>query len=272
MTSTVDPGVESLDALRRDLVAEHEALDAVVADLADAAWSTPTASAGWNVADQIGHLNYFDVSAATAIRDTNAFHASITTLVLGAREHGFDGFTLARYRALAPKELLASWRDARAALNAAAATLDDTVRVPWYGPTMSAKSFVSARLMETWAHGVDVADALGVALAPSERLRHVARLGFITRKWSYDVRSEVAPSGDVRVELESPTGGTWAWGCDDANDVVTGSAEEFCLVVTQRRHVDDTALVTGELGRHWLLRAQAFAGGPSTGPAPRSSR
>jgi uncharacterized protein (TIGR03084 family) len=270
--STASSGVETLDTLRSDLVAEQNSLDHIVANLTDTQWATPTASAGWNVADQIAHLSYFDNSGAKAIRDANEFHASIADLVKGSRELGFDGFTLSSYRSLSPTQLLETWREGRVTLSDAAAGLNETDRVPWYGPSMSAKSFLSARLMETWAHGTDVADALGVALPATDRLRHVARLGFITRKWSYDVRSQVAPHGDVRVELLSPTGAIWSWGRDDAEDAVTGSAEEFCLVVTQRRHVDDTSLTSGELGRHWLERAQAFAGGPTIGPSPRSER
>jgi uncharacterized protein (TIGR03084 family) len=124
--------------------------------------------------------------------------------------------------------------------------------------------------METWAHGVDVVDALGVARAPTDRLRHVAQLGFITRRWSYTVRGETAPPGTVRLELKGPRGDLWRWGPDDAEDSIEGSAEEFCLVVTQRRHPSDTSLLAGELGTNWLQRAQAFAGGPSEGPPPRS--
>jgi uncharacterized protein (TIGR03084 family) len=136
---------------------------------------------------------------------------------------------------------------------------------------MGAVSFLTARLMETWAHGTDVAEALGVTRQPTDRLRHIAQLGFMTRKWSYNVRGEELPAGTVRLDLTSPSNEQWSWGVPDADDCVSGSAEEFCLVVTQRRHVDDTSLTTGELGRDWLLKAQAFAGGPSEGPQVRSS-
>jgi uncharacterized protein (TIGR03084 family) len=125
--------------------------------------------------------------------------------------------------------------------------------------------------METWAHGVDVADALRVSHSSTDRLRHVARLGFMTRKWSYTVRGEDLPEGEILLDLTSPTGDQWSWGDDGAVDTVRGSAHDFCLVVTQRRHIDDTSLATGDLGRHWLLRAQAFAGAQSDGPQARSS-
>jgi uncharacterized protein (TIGR03084 family) len=125
--------------------------------------------------------------------------------------------------------------------------------------------------METWAHGTDVAGALQVERTATDRLRHVARLGYLTRAWSYRVRGEDLPSGDVRLVLTAPAGDLWTWGPRDAEDTVTGPAEEFCLVVTQRRHVKDTTIVAGDLGYHWLERAQAFAGAASEGPPPRRS-
>lgn len=267
----ITPGSSSeLDTLRVDLVAEQDALDDVVAHLSDEQWRRATPSPGWNVTDQIGHLSYFDASAATAILDPDAFRASVAELVAGASEGGVDEFTLGPFRRLTPAEQLRTWRRGRADLASAAATLRDDTRVPWYGPSMSAKSFLSARLMEVWAHGTDVVDALGAPHPATNRLRHVAQLGFITRAWSYRVRGEAPPPGDVRLELDGPAGDPWTWGPLDAQDTIRGPAQDFCLVVTQRRHVEDTSLETGELGYHWLVRAQAFAGAASTGPEPRS--
>ncbi len=260
-----------LDDLRRDLVAEQDALDAVVTDLDPGQWALPTPSPGWTVADQIGHLTYFDRAAATAITDPDAFKASVEALFTAALDVGPDEFTLGAYRALDPGALLAEWRAGRAALAGAAATLTEGDRVDWYGPPMGAKSFLTARLMEGWAHGADVVEAVGATRQPTDRLRHIAQLGYITRGWSYAVRGEEPPAGTVRLELVAPSGATWAWGPEDADDVIRGSAEEFCLVVTQRRHLDDTDLVAGDLGRHWLLRAQAFAGPPTLGPAPEGA-
>ena len=114
-------------------------------------------------------------------------------------------------------------------------------------------------------------DTVGGVRPATDRLRHIVQLGFITRGWSYVNRGQEVPAGTVRLEVTSPSGELWKFGPDDADDVVTGTAEDFCLVVTQRRHVDDTGLTAGELGRHWLLRAQVFAGGPTDGPAPTRS-
>jgi uncharacterized protein (TIGR03084 family) len=260
---------DALDQLQRDLVAEQAALDVVVANIDNDQWQWATPSPNWSVADQIGHLTFFDHSAATAIVDPARFQEELATLIDAAANDTIDNVTLRGYRALTSTDLLDAWREGRQLLEAAALTLSDETRLPWYGPSMSAKSFLTARLMETWAHGTDIVDALGATRPATDRLRHVAQLGYLTRVWSYRVRGDDVPEGDIRVELRGPSGDLWTWGPEGA-ETVTGSAEEFCLVVTQRRHVDDTSLQYGDLGRDWLLRAQAFAGGPSTGPLPRS--
>jgi uncharacterized protein (TIGR03084 family) len=264
--------VSDLDDVRADLAQERSQLDQLLAGLDDASWHVPTPSPGWVVADQVGHLAYFDHAATGAIEDPGRFDAHLTELVAGASTVGIDQFTLADYRAMTSTDVLSAWRAKGAALDRAAASLVDGQRVAWYGPSMSARSFVAARLMETWAHGTDVADAVGADYEATSRLRHVARLGFLTRPWSYAVRAEEPPAGSVRVDLAGPNGERWIWGELDATDTVVGSAQDFCLVVTQRRHLDDTGLVTGDLGRHWLERAQAFAGSPSDGPPPGGRR
>ncbi len=261
---------DELDKLRADLLAEQRSLDNLVQGSTIEQWRAATPSPGWRVADQIGHLAYFDRRAATAILDPERFGSEFEDLIIGAASEGLDEYTLSPYRGMEPVALLDAWREGRGALNEAAVTLRSGRRVPWYGPSMSASSFLAARLMETWAHGTDVASALGAALPATDRLRHVALLGFKTRAWSYQVRGETPPAGEVRLELLGPGGDDWVWGPEEAADTVRGPAEEFCLVVTQRRHVMDTSLTTGELGYHWLVRAQAFAGASSDGPRPRS--
>jgi uncharacterized protein (TIGR03084 family) len=259
-----------LSTLREDLDDEQRELDEIVSAITDDEWLLATASPGWSVADQIGHLTYFDAAAVDAILDPELFATETVRLFEGSQHKGLDEYTLGHFRRLSPRALLNAWRVNRVRLADATTTLSDDDRVPWYGPSMSAASFISSRLMETWAHGTDIVDTLGVNRIASDRLRHVARIGFMTRGWSYVVRGEEPPEGEVRVELSGPSGDLWAWGEENAADTVTGSAEEFCLVVTQRRHVDDTSLLSGELGRHWLVRAQAFAGVASDGPQQRS--
>jgi len=255
-----------------DLVAEHDALDSVVAELTPDTWATPTPSPGWSVADQIAHLTFFDRAATRAIGDPAGFEVERDRLIEAVIAAGgsMDGPTLDWSRVLSADELLGEWRRARSELVAASLTLAEDTRVPWYGPSMGAKSFLTARLMETWAHGQDVADALGVRRVVGDRLAHIARLGVITRGWSYANRGLEPPDVEVRVELVLPSGAPFEAGDRGAVERITGAAEDFCLVVTQRRHPDDTSLrVDGESAREWLEIAQAFAGAPTDGPAPR---
>src|SRR5262249_28661440 len=146
---------------------------------------------------------------------------------------------------------------------------DPRARLPWFGPPMSARTFATARLEETWGHGQDVADALGVTRPATDRLHHVAHLGVITRAYSFTNQGRPAPAADVRVELTGPVGQAWAWGGAGAADRVSGPALDFCLVVTRRRHHADTGLVIeGPVAAEWMLRAQAFAGPPGPGRRP----
>jgi len=254
----------SLPDLCADLRAEHEDLDGLVATLPDDGWKRPTPAEGWSIRDQIGHLAFFDDAARTALVDPQAFDAHLEefrTDPVAAMER-----TVASGRELSVDDLLEWWRRAREELLAALDGLDPDTRIPWYGPPMGARSFVSARLMETWAHGQDVVDALGARRPATHRLRHIAEIGMRTRGWSYIVRGMEPPEADIRVELAAPGGETWEWGDPAAENRVRGDALDFCLVVIQRRHVDDTALeVSGPLAEEWMSIAQAFAGGPGEG-------
>lgn len=255
-------------------MAEQEALDAIVSTLTAEQWELPTPSDRWAVRDQIGHLAFFDQTAAWAITDEDRFRASLASLAPvfdpEAGPDTMDELTLGSFRAMAPPELLDAWRTNRAELADASDTLEDDTRIIWYGPSMGAKSFLTARLMECWAHGQHIVDAIGSEREPTDRLQHIAQLGYITRTWTYVNRGLDAPASDIRVELTAPSGDAWRFGSDEAEQSVVGSAEDFCLVVTQCRHVDATELVvTGDDARDWMTKAQAFAGGATDGPAVR---
>src|SRR5262245_47471996 len=142
--------------------------------------------------------------------------------------------------------------------------------MPWFGPPMSPASMATARFMETWAHAQDVYDGLGTTPAPTDRIRHVAHLGVRTRNYAYSVHDLEPPAEEFRIDLVAPSGETWSWGPEDAAQTVTGSAYDFCLLVTQRVHRDDTDLVaTGADADTWLTIAQAFAGPAGEGRQPR---
>jgi len=258
---------EPVIEITRDLTAEQESLDAIVSVLDDHSWDTPTPAVGWDVRDQIGHLTFFDERATKAITDRLGFTTELARAAGDIEE--YMAAHLATTRESPPDIVLSRWRAARAALRTALAPLDPAQRVPWYGPDMSARSFATARLMETWAHGQDIVDALGVRREPTDRLRHIALLGVKTIGWSFSVNGLAAPEHLVRVDLAGPSGDRWVWDAATHDDIVRGDAEHFCLVVTQRRHVSDTGLeITGPVARHWMEIAQAFAGPPGPGRAP----
>lgn len=254
-----------LAALCGDLEAEHAALDDRVASLDDQQWQQETPAEGWAVRDQISHLNYYDGTARMALTDPAAFKAHADDALAG-QTLGADT-ELGRTKPAA--ELLSTWRSGRGALLDAVRAADPGARVPWYGPPMSLASFVTARLMETWAHGQDVADGLGLPPVVSDRLRHVCHIGVGARAYSFLVNQVDDPGDPIRVEATAPGGELWTWGPDDAPDRVTGSALDLALVLTQRRHREDTDVrATGPTAELWLSLAQAFAGPAGPGRKP----
>jgi uncharacterized protein (TIGR03084 family) len=259
-------------ALRADLAAESRDVDGMLAGLPPPDWERDTPAEGWAVRDQVSHLAWVDDAAVTALTDPERFRAE-TAGLLAATGAGRDpADRMARQlRGRTAAELLKWFRGSRARLLETFSQADPATRAPWYGPSMSAASSATARLMETWAHGQDIADALGIERVPTARLRHIAHLGVRTREFAYANRGQAAPPGPVRVVLTAPDDGTWTWGPEDAADQVTGPALDFCLAVTQRRHLADTRLtVTGPAAAGWMGIAQAFAGPPGPGRPRRS--
>ena len=255
-----------LSALCRDVLAEHDDLRAILVGIPPADWERPTPAAGWTIRDQVSHLAYFDGAARLAIAEPDAFRASRAEAVADIDK--FVDSALDYGRGITGAELLDRFTDERRRLVDAALAAPEGVRVPWYGPDMAVPSSITARIMETWAHGQDVADALGVERPLSGRLRHVCDIGIRARPFSYRIRKLEPPETPLRVELEAPDGTTWEWGPPDAADRIRGTALDFALVVTQRRLVADSGLeVEGDDASAWIAFAQAFAGNP-TDPDP----
>jgi len=258
--------------LLADLDAEYATLRAIVDDLTDAdpRWDRATPADGWAVRDQVSHLAYFDDAGRLAMVDPEEFTRRADGLLAATGDP--MAVHLVPGRAMGGGELLAWWDRAHGAMVAAFADADPSVRVPWYGPPMGVLSFISARLMETWAHGQDICDALVVQRQPTRRLRHVAHLGVRARPFSYLVRGKEIPEGRIDVAVLAPDGDEWRWQigeAESADGTVTGTALDFCLVVTQRRNVVDTDLqVVGALAEDWISVAQAFAGPPGPGRPP----
>ena len=251
-------------AIVDDLVAESAALDNLVTGIPADRWAASTPATGWTIAHQIGHLLWTDRVALISITDEAEFGA----LVAGAQAtiDTFVDDAAEELSALPPAQLLDEWRVARIALHAALRTVPDGRKLLWFGPSMGAASMATARLMETWAHGLDVADALAVTVPPSARLKSIAHLGVRTRDFAFTVHGHPPPAEPFRVELAAPGGDRWAWGPEDAAQRVSGSALDFCLLVTQRRPRAQLDVVAdGPDARRWLEIAQAFAGPPGAG-------
>ncbi len=257
----------TMASLLAELAAETEVVDNMVVDLAEDDWDRATPAVGWAIRDQISHLAYFDKAALLAATDGERFRDEAKALF--ALGDTFPDAVAHRYHEMAVPELLNWFRQARRSLIETFMPLDPRVRLPWYGPDMSAASSVTARLMETWAHGQDIADTIGIQYEATPRLRSIAHLGVSTFAFAYRLRGLDVPEAPVRVELESPDGELWSWGPEDAADRVRGTARDFCLVVTQRRHLADTRLgVIGATAAQWMSIAQAFAGRPGPGRRP----
>lgn len=263
---TTDP----LPGVCDDLAVESAELLSLLGPLTREQWLLDTPADGWTIRDQIAHLAFFDETGRLAATDAAAFAASTAKLMSGSDPMAGP---VERGRSMEPTEVLAWFTAARADMIEAFRALSGATRLPWYGPAMSATSFATARLMETWAHGQDVLDTLGLVRTPTARLKHVAHIGVRARAFSYVTNGQTVPGGEVAVMLTAPDGSVWLWnqpsGGSEPQNSVVGDAHEFCLVVTQRRHVGDTSLqIRGPLANEWMGIAQAFAGGPGTGRQP----
>lgn len=263
-----------LEAVLKDLADEGAQIESWIADLSDAEWRQSTPAEGWDIATTIAHLLWTDevaVKAAGSLTPEGKGAWDAVVLDAIADPTGFVDAEALRIGALPASELLTRWRAARPALVEALRAFPTGEKMPWFGPPMSPASMATARLMESWAHGVDIADALGIAVESSDRIKNVAHLGVRTRNFAFANNGLEAPTEDFRIELVAPSGELWTWGPEGATQTVRGSGLDFCLLVTQRRHRDDLDLVAvGPDAQKWLEIAQAFAGPSGEGREPRS--
>ena len=256
--------MSTAEPMLADLRAESDDLDAILADLPADRWADPTPASGWTIAHQIAHLLWTDRVALTAVTDEARFAA---VLAEAAKDPtGFVDAGAEELAALPPERLLADWRETRDRLHDELLAVADGRKLPWFGPPMSAASMATARLMETWAHGLDVADTLGVKRPATARLRSIAHIGVRTRDFAFSINGFTPPTEPFRVELRAPDSSVWEWGPADAEQRVTGAAEDFCMLVTQRRpRADLDVHPVGTDAEKWLGIAQAFAGPPGPG-------
>lgn len=265
----------NLETLLADLQAESDSLRSMVGTAGPEALQLATPAAGWTVAHQLAHLAWTDEISTSAIAsvvpsiDASRDWDSVLAEAAAAPSTYVDEAAMS-LAATDPAELMTRWDNGRAALMTALRAVPADVRIPWYGPPMKATSMVTARIMETWAHGLDVAAALGVEPERTDRVRHVCHIGVATRRFAYAARGLTAPDVPVRVSLTAPSGEPWTWGDADAVDEISGDAWEFAQVAVRRLHPADTSLAaTPGSAQEWLGIVQAFAGPPGADPQPR---
>jgi len=258
---------------------ESEALHALLAPLQDTDWDRPTQFKGWTINDVIAHLHAGNHSADLSLNAAAAHAKMKAEWKRVAEAEGLSNLQMThRWLAgLRGPALLTAWRSAAHALADDFALADPRKRVPWAGREMSAISSISARLMETWAHGQEIYDLLGVQRANTDRIRNIVTLGINTFGWTFTNRGSLPPAVRPRVSLTAPSGATWTWEAQpvdqdnqtNATNFIEGSAVEFCQVVTQVRNVADTRLrVEGDTAKLWMSLAQCFAGPPRMPPPP----
>ncbi|OIQ32568.1 MAG: TIGR03084 family protein [Alphaproteobacteria bacterium MedPE-SWcel] len=256
----------------QDFREEYEGLAAVLDGQPHRIFTTPTQFKGWTVNDVLGHLHFFNAAAEAALAGAEAFDAMLGQAAMDLAAGGqilemqfpwLDG--------LSGPALFAEWRIGAERLANAYAAANPKARVKWVGPEMSALSAITARQMETWAHGQEIFDLLGKHREEGDRIRNIAHLGVATFGWSFQVRGQAVPLPPPHVVLTAPSGAIWQWNDPQDDNRVEGSAVEFAQVVTQVRNLADTQLrTTPGTARRWMSQAQCFAGPPVAPPVPGS--
>ena len=263
-----------MNSLCIDLANEYSALHKLLVPLDESQWQLSTGFKSWSIYDHCCHLCISEEIALLAVTDGIGFKKEMskrqrTRAVNNQQEPDWKNTLIPAYGHYSGSELLDRWNTASTQLQKALQPLSPTLRIPWHGPDMSARSFATARLMETWAHGQSICDSLGIHRKNTNRLKHICELGYRTFSWSHVIHQLPIPQAQVSLSLTSPSGETWVWGEADNENSVSGSAEDFCLVVTQCRNFADTNLhISGQVAQQWLNIAQCFAGGPATPPKP----
>ena len=253
-----------------DFFEESEALHDVLADVQGSDWDTVTQFKDWTLNDVLVHLHFWNGMADLSLRDEAAFQARVGEAFNRIQR---DGFRATENEIIRPRgaELRDAWRDLYTDMGKHWADLDPKQRVKWVGPDMSVRSSITARQMETWAHGHEVFDVLGVQRFETDRIKNIVVLGINTFGWAYKVNRREVPEAMPQVILTAPSGAIWEFG-EPGEDRIVGSAVEFAQVVTQTRNIGDCSLkVSGPVASEWMSMAQCFAG-VAEAPPPAGSR
>lgn len=236
-----------------DLVAEQQFLDQSLQRIPIKNWDKVTPAKPWTVRDTISHLADFAELAADALDGGDRVKEWQTSTDLDALRNR----AIAKGRGMRPQDVIEWWRGGRAKVIEPLSHMSEEDRVEWIEGTMSAKTFATFRLMETWAHGLDIYDALSIEVEDTTRIRHVCWLGWKTLPYAFKAAGlDYAP---VRVEVIGPGYAKWVYGADDAENVIKGSASDWARIVVRRVPPGKTRLkLTGELAETALEVAQAY--------------
>ncbi len=251
-----------------DFFEESEALYHLLEPVAAEVYQQKTQFKDWTINDVLGHLHMWNWAADLSLNDEAGFMKFQEKLVAEIPVNGLRGFELNWLKGLKGKELSLEWRKFFGEMYKRFEVADPKKRVKWPGPDMSVRSSISARLMETWAHGQEVYDHLGVDRINKDRIKNIAVLGINTFGWTFANRGIDIPENKPYMKLIAPSGKIWEWNEASTDNMIEGIAEEFCQVVTQVRNIGDTNLnVVGETATQWMSFAQCFAGAPVQPPA-----
>jgi len=259
-------------AILSDLVAEQQQLDQFLQTLRDRQWRTPTPAHGWTIQDTVSHLAHTEEFAAQVLVNGEARLKTEGIADVDAwTEAGVE-----RGRGRRHQEIIEWWRFGRADVVDALSRMLATDRVAWLHGSMSTQSFAAVRLMETWAHGLDVKGAILDRITPLDappddeeeyvdpladttRLRHIASLGHRALPFAFEQAGEDFPKQGIRVEVMGPFYSAWRYGPEDTDQVIKGKAADWCRVVVQRQSAQDTGLkAVGEFAETALQIARTY--------------
>jgi uncharacterized protein (TIGR03084 family) len=249
---------------------ESDALFGLLETLSDADWARATQFKQWTPNDIVAHLHMGNYAADLSLQGGEAFTAFSRAMAEAGRKGGrrLDA-THEWLGGIKNRELLMRWRDYSREMADRFAVADPKRRVKWFGPDMSVLSSISARLMETWAHGQAVYDFCGETRIDNDRIKNIAIIGINTFGWTFANRGVEPPGVRPSVRLLAPSGSSWDWPQQTSDDLIEGAATEFCQVVAQTRNIADTTLkVAGPTATAWMAIAQCFAGPPENPPPP----
>jgi len=259
-----------MSGLTTDLRAEAEALYALLGNQPEKSWGIATQFKDWTVWDVMAHLHLSDHMAMTTARSDHDFAALSAELMayfqkgLGLQEYARDWLG-----DITGPALLERWYSGFQEMCDQFDAYPSDARLKWFGPDMGVRMFATARQMETWAHGQEIYDLLGIERVNSNRVKNIVVIGVKTFGFAHKNRGLQVPEQEPYIELTSPSGDIWCFGDKDSASRVSGSAVEFAQVVTQTRNVADTSLaVSGKIAQNWMKIVQCFAGAPEDPPEP----